>query len=78
MFDEVAAAPAPRDDPVSEGQGQVSADRGRCACRGHGHAEGPRRRKTTLRAELDDPKVKFPLIAAGVLVAALLVRKLFC
>ncbi|OXM71364.1 MULTISPECIES: DUF3618 domain-containing protein [Amycolatopsis] len=33
--------------------------------------------KTTLRAKLDDPKVKFPLIGAGVLVAALLVRKLF-
>ncbi|MDQ0379407.1 DUF3618 domain-containing protein [Amycolatopsis thermophila] len=33
--------------------------------------------KTTVRAKLDDPKVKFPLIGVGVLVAALLVRKLF-
>jgi len=33
--------------------------------------------KTTVRAKLDDPKIKFPLIGAGVLVAALLVRKLF-
>ncbi|GHF26312.1 hypothetical protein GCM10017786_70500 [Amycolatopsis deserti] len=33
--------------------------------------------KTTLRAKFDDPKIKFPLIGAGVLVAALLVRKLF-
>ncbi|AIJ25752.1 MULTISPECIES: DUF3618 domain-containing protein [Amycolatopsis] len=33
--------------------------------------------KTTLRTKFDDPKVKFPLIGVGVLVAALLVRKLF-
>jgi hypothetical protein len=33
--------------------------------------------KTSVRAKLDDPKVKFPLIGAGVLVVALLVRKLF-
>lgn len=33
--------------------------------------------KTTVRAKLDDPKIKFPLIGVGVLVAALLVRKLF-
>ncbi|GAA4667541.1 MULTISPECIES: DUF3618 domain-containing protein [Amycolatopsis] len=33
--------------------------------------------KTSVLAKLEDPKVKFPLIGAGVLVAALLVRKLF-
>ncbi|GAB3587041.1 hypothetical protein GCM10027445_66710 [Amycolatopsis endophytica] len=33
--------------------------------------------KTTVRGKLDDPKIKFSLIGAGVLVAALLVRKLF-
>ena len=33
--------------------------------------------KTTVLAKLDDPKIKFPLIGVGVLVAALLVRKLF-
>ncbi|MFC4004797.1 DUF3618 domain-containing protein [Prauserella oleivorans] len=32
--------------------------------------------KTSLRAKLDEPKVKLPLIGAGVLVAVLLVRKL--
>ncbi|HKS44357.1 MAG TPA: DUF3618 domain-containing protein [Amycolatopsis sp.] len=33
--------------------------------------------KITVRAKLDEPKVKFPLIGAGVLVVALLLRKLF-
>ncbi|WP_435156105.1 DUF3618 domain-containing protein [Amycolatopsis sacchari] len=33
--------------------------------------------KTSVLAKLEDPKVKFPLIGVGVLVAALLVRKLF-
>ncbi|GHF47373.1 hypothetical protein FHX82_001456 [Amycolatopsis bartoniae] len=33
--------------------------------------------KTSVLAKLEDPKVKFPLIGAAVLVAALLVRKLF-
>jgi hypothetical protein len=33
--------------------------------------------KTSVLAKLEDPKVKFPLIGAGVLVVALLVRKLF-
>jgi hypothetical protein len=33
--------------------------------------------KTSVLAKLEDPKVKFPLIGAGVLIVALLVRKLF-
>ncbi|TNC18871.1 DUF3618 domain-containing protein [Amycolatopsis alkalitolerans] len=33
--------------------------------------------KTSVLAKLEDPKVKYPLIGAGVLVVALLVRKLF-
>ncbi|NIH78819.1 MULTISPECIES: DUF3618 domain-containing protein [Amycolatopsis] len=33
--------------------------------------------KTTVRAKLDDPRVKFPLIGVGALVATLLLRKLF-
>ena len=33
--------------------------------------------KDGVRAKLDNPKVKYPLIGAGVLIAALLVRKLF-
>ncbi|WP_236789111.1 DUF3618 domain-containing protein [Amycolatopsis sp. GM8] len=33
--------------------------------------------KTSVLAKLDDPKVKFPLIGVGVLIVALLVRKLF-
>ncbi|KAA9161367.1 DUF3618 domain-containing protein [Amycolatopsis acidicola] len=33
--------------------------------------------KTSALAKLEDPKVKFPLIGAGVLIVALLVRKLF-
>ncbi|ASR39643.1 cell division protein FtsB [Prauserella marina] len=33
--------------------------------------------KTSLRAKFAEPKVKFPLIGAGVLVGVLLVRKLF-
>ncbi|HVW40921.1 MAG TPA: DUF3618 domain-containing protein [Amycolatopsis sp.] len=33
--------------------------------------------KTGVSAKLNDPKVKFPLIGVGVLIAALLVRKLF-
>ncbi|MEU4523401.1 MULTISPECIES: DUF3618 domain-containing protein [unclassified Amycolatopsis] len=32
--------------------------------------------KDGVRAKLDNPKVKFPLIGAGVLVVVLLVRKL--
>jgi hypothetical protein len=32
--------------------------------------------KTGLRATLDKPKVKFPLIGAGVLIGVLLIRKL--
>ncbi|GAA1239856.1 DUF3618 domain-containing protein [Prauserella halophila] len=32
--------------------------------------------KTSVQAKLEEPKVKFPLIGAGALVAALLVRKL--
>ncbi|MBK1785907.1 DUF3618 domain-containing protein [Prauserella cavernicola] len=32
--------------------------------------------RTSVRAKLDEPKVKFPLIGAGVLIAVLLVRKL--
>ncbi|MEU6641980.1 DUF3618 domain-containing protein [Saccharomonospora sp. NPDC046836] len=32
--------------------------------------------KTSLTAKLEEPKVKFPLIGAGVLIAVLLVRKL--
>jgi hypothetical protein len=30
-----------------------------------------------VRAKLDDPKIKYPLIGVGALVVALLVRKLF-
>jgi hypothetical protein len=33
--------------------------------------------KTSVLAKLEDPKVKYSLIGAGVLVVALLVRKLF-
>ncbi|HJQ47796.1 MAG TPA: DUF3618 domain-containing protein [Amycolatopsis sp.] len=33
--------------------------------------------KTSVSAKLNDPKVKFPLIGVGVLIGALLVRKLF-
>ncbi|PRX49305.1 uncharacterized protein DUF3618 [Prauserella shujinwangii] len=33
--------------------------------------------KTSLRARFEDPKVKYPLIGAGVLIGVLLVRKLF-
>ena len=33
--------------------------------------------KTGVSQKLNDPKVKFPLIGVGVLIAALLVRKLF-
>lgn len=32
--------------------------------------------KTGLRETLDQPKVKFPLIGAGVLIGVLLIRKL--
>ncbi|WP_199432804.1 DUF3618 domain-containing protein [Qaidamihabitans albus] len=32
--------------------------------------------KTSLRARFEDPKVKYPLIGVGVLIGALLVRKL--
>ncbi|KID28125.1 DUF3618 domain-containing protein [Prauserella rugosa] len=32
--------------------------------------------KTSVQAKLEEPKVKFPLIGAGALVAALLIRKL--
>lgn len=32
--------------------------------------------KTSLQAKLNDPKVKYPLIGAGVLIALLLLRKL--
>ncbi len=35
------------------------------------------RTKQTLRATLADPKVKFPLIGVGVLVVALVVRRIF-
>ncbi|WP_326565647.1 DUF3618 domain-containing protein [Amycolatopsis rhabdoformis] len=30
-----------------------------------------------IRAKLDDPKVKYPLIGVGALIVALLIRKLF-
>lgn len=33
--------------------------------------------KDGLRAKLDNPKVKYPLIGAGALIAVLLLRKLF-
>ncbi|HEV7909421.1 MAG TPA: DUF3618 domain-containing protein [Pseudonocardiaceae bacterium] len=33
--------------------------------------------KATVRSKLDDPKVRYALIAAGALVGFLLVRKLF-
>lgn len=33
--------------------------------------------KTSVLAKLEEPKVKYPLIGVGVLIAALLVRKLF-
>lgn len=33
--------------------------------------------KSSVRTTLDNPKVKFPLIGIGVLIVALLVRKLF-
>jgi hypothetical protein len=33
--------------------------------------------KVSARAKLEEPKVKYPLIGAAVLVGALLVRKLF-
>ena len=33
--------------------------------------------KDGLRAKLDNPKVKYPLIGAGALIVVLLVRKLF-
>ncbi|MFD8498577.1 DUF3618 domain-containing protein [Amycolatopsis sp. NPDC059657] len=33
--------------------------------------------KSSVRSTLNDPKVKYPLIGAGVLIVALLVRKLF-
>ncbi|GAA3574786.1 DUF3618 domain-containing protein [Amycolatopsis ultiminotia] len=33
--------------------------------------------KDGVRAKLDDPKIKYPLIGVGALVVALLVRKLF-
>ncbi|MFF0149063.1 uncharacterized protein DUF3618 [Amycolatopsis sulphurea] len=33
--------------------------------------------KDGVRAKLDDPKIKYPLIGFGALVVALLVRKLF-
>ncbi|HVV13908.1 DUF3618 domain-containing protein [Amycolatopsis sp.] len=33
--------------------------------------------KTSVLAKLEDPKVKYPLIGAGVVIVALLVRKLF-
>jgi hypothetical protein len=32
--------------------------------------------KTSVRAKLDEPKVKYPLIGAGVLIGLLLLRKL--
>lgn len=32
--------------------------------------------KTTVKSKLDQPKVKYPLIGAGVLIALLLLRKL--
>lgn len=35
------------------------------------------RGKQTVRSTLDDPKVKFPLIAVGVLIVALIIRKIF-
>jgi hypothetical protein len=33
--------------------------------------------KTSVRAKLDEPKVKYSLIGAGVLIGLLLLRKLF-
>ncbi|MFI5609045.1 DUF3618 domain-containing protein [Amycolatopsis sp. NPDC051903] len=33
--------------------------------------------KDGIRAKLDDPKVKYPLIGVGALIVALLIRKLF-
>ncbi len=33
--------------------------------------------KTTALAKLDQPKIKYPLIGAGVLIGILLLRKLF-
>ena len=33
--------------------------------------------KTSVSVKLNDPKIKFPLIGVGVLIGALLVRKLF-
>jgi hypothetical protein len=33
--------------------------------------------KNGIRAKLDNPKVKYPLIGVGALILALLVRKLF-
>lgn len=33
--------------------------------------------KTSLQAKLNDPKVKYPLIGAGVLIALLMLRKMF-
>ncbi|MBB4688889.1 DUF3618 domain-containing protein [Amycolatopsis jiangsuensis] len=33
--------------------------------------------KDGVRAKLDNPKVKYPLIGVGAVVAALLIRKLF-
>jgi hypothetical protein len=35
------------------------------------------RGKRTVRSTLDDPRVKFPLIAIGALVSILVIRKLF-
>lgn len=32
--------------------------------------------KTSVQAKLDEPKVKYPLIGAGVLIALLILRKL--
>lgn len=33
--------------------------------------------KTSMQAKLNDPKVKYPLIGAGVLIALLMLRKMF-
>jgi hypothetical protein len=33
--------------------------------------------KDGIRAKLDDPKVKYPLIGVGALIVALVIRKLF-
>jgi hypothetical protein len=35
------------------------------------------RGKQTVRSTLNDPRVKFPLIGVGVLIVALIIRKIF-